>query len=102
MLQDDVKSEPEETPIVSPAEEESKYPEELFNLATLAEVSLAYAGQLHQSSFTEQINQARSDFSLNFTRLIISKKWKHNNCCVVINVFVINAFFTLYLQWKPL
>jgi hypothetical protein len=58
-LQDDVKSEPEETPIVSPAEEESKYPEELFNLATLAEVSLAYAGQLHQSSFTEQINQAR-------------------------------------------
>jgi hypothetical protein len=35
------------------------YPEELFNLTTLADVSLAYAGQFHTPALTEQINQAR-------------------------------------------
>ena len=89
-FQTEIKSEREESPIVTPIEEEDQmsletepknlpkesyqeeklkkgpgesqpYPEaeELFNLTTLADVSLAYAGQLHTQALTEQINQAR-------------------------------------------
>ena len=88
-FQTEIKSEREESPIVTPIEEEDQmsletepknlpkeiyeeekvkkvnyhenYPEaeELFNLTTLADVSLAYAGQFHTQALTEQINQAR-------------------------------------------
>ena len=85
LFQTEIKSEREESPIVTPIDEEDQmsletqpenlpketyqeekikkcnYPEaeELFNLTTLADVSLAYAGQFHTQALTEQINQAR-------------------------------------------
>ena len=49
MLKDEIKSEPEESPIDEDEEPKQTYPDEFFNLATLAEVSLAYAesGNFH-------------------------------------------------------
>ena len=99
-FQTEIKSEREESPIVTPIQEieeenqlevsletqpekmskeiyrhenlsKDNYPEELFNLATLADVSLAYAGQFHTPALTEQINQARY---LNFFKAISKKK----------------------------
>jgi len=49
----------ESPPPVDEKESEQSYPEELFNLATLAEVSLAYAGQYQMPVMNEQLNQAR-------------------------------------------